>query len=313
MRTFRYVSLLVLLAFLGVEVFHVLPVLHAFQQARLAEQVSHPMHVTQAGAAMEIVAGFVTAPGATLTAWTLAAGSSLQIRNCDFNKAVRLLQFWADQQALGAIRIRSPKMHDNVQGVRVTTTASDVVPLNPLGLSQRLYPQDILTVEQSGSATAGDIESGVMLIHYEDLPGSSARFITNDQLMKRGVNEIGVRSALALGTAGGYSGEVAINATDDLFKANTDYALVGYVVDVECAVVRWRGADTGNYGVGGPGNETLRHVTANWFMRLSALHALPLIPVFNSANKQGILIDGVQDENGADTNVSSLFVELAPA
>jgi len=37
-----------------------------------------------------------------------------------------------------------------------------------------------------------------------------------------------------------------------------------------------------------------------------------MIPVFNSANKAGILIDGAQDENGADVTVQSIFAELAP-
>ena len=76
--------------------------------------------------------------------------------------------------------------------------------------------------------------------------------------------------------------------------------------------MRWRGADTGNLGIGGPGNETLRHVTREWFVRLTERFGIPLIPVFNYANKAGILLDGAQDENGADTTVTSIFAELAP-
>lgn len=270
-----------------------------------------PRYLT-AGPAMELLTGFVTAPSTTFTAWTLASGNSLQIRNCEMVKKVLLLQAWADNQAAGSLRIRSPKLHDMVQGIRLGVVASEVQPLLPLRTPQRLFPQDILTVDQTGSAVAGDIETGCLLVYYEDLPGTMARFITPDQLMKRGTNVEAVENTIATGTAGGYSGQEAINAEFDLMKANTDYALLGYQVSAECAAIRWLGADIGNLGIGGPGTEVMKHLTGNWFVRLSEQFGLPLIPVFNSANKQGILIDAAQDENGADVTVNSIFVELAP-
>lgn len=278
-----------------------------------AQALPPDLPVAHAGMAMEIIGGYVTAPSTTLTAWTLAAGNSLQIRNCDMTKMVRLLQMWGDWQTAGYLGVRSPKLHDNVRGIRYKGTASDCVPLLPFGREQRLYPQDVLTVEQSGSATGGDIESGALLIHYEDLPGANARLVMPDVLQKRGVNVVTVEDSLVTGTAGGWSGQEAINVETDLLKANTDYALIGYTVDTECCAVRWQGVDTANMGVGGPGNETLRHVTADWFRRLSLAYNLPCIPVFNSANKGAILLDALQDENGADPIVNSIFIELAPS
>lgn len=264
------------------------------------------------GPALQLVVGFVTAPSTTLTAWTLAAGDSLQIANCDFSKVVRLLNMWGDWQTSGFLGVRSPKLHDAVRGIRVKGVSATVTPLLPFGTFQRLFPQDVLVAEQSGSATAGDIETGALLVHYEDLPGVAARFITYDELMKRGVNTKSVENTLALGTAGGYSGGVAINATEDLLKANTDYALAGYECDVECAAIGYKGPDTGNVRLGGPGNPSLKHVTGNWFVRLAREYGLPLIPVINAANKGATFIDGVQDENGADSVVSSHFIELSP-
>lgn len=263
-------------------------------------------------AALEVLTGFTTAAGATPIAVTMATGNSNTIRAFDVNKLARLLDVYADMQVAGLTRIRSPKLHDAVQGIRLDTTISDVAPLLPSRSFQRLYTQDQLTIELAGSAVAGDIETVCLLIYYEDLPGIAARFIGIDELMRRTVNIFTVENTLALGTAGGYSGEEAINAEFDLGKNNVDYALVGYLVDVECATVRWRGADTGNLGVGGPGNETLRHVTKEWFIRLTERFGVPLIPVFNWANKAGILLDGAQDENGADTTVTSIFAELSP-
>ena len=263
------------------------------------------------GLAMELIAGQVTAPGAVLTALTMAGGTSRVVRNCDLTKQVRLLQSWVDVQAAGTWRIRSPKLHDNVQGIRLDTTISDVAPLLPWAGWQRLYPQDELTLELSGSAVGGDIESAAALIFYEDLPGANARLIGLDEIARRAVQIFTVENTLATGTAGGFSGEEAITAEFDLFKANTDYALLGYLVDTECGAVRWRGADIANLGIGGPGNETLRHVTAEWFVRLTRAYGMPFIPVFNSASKGGILLDALQDENGADVTVTSIFAELA--
>lgn len=263
------------------------------------------------GAAVELLTGFVTAPSTTLTNLTMATGNTLTVRGVDSSKQCKLISAWADNQALGVLDVRSPRMHDNVVGWQSEVVASVVQPLYPYGFQQRLYPQDTLTVQLSGSAVAGDIETACLLLYYEDVPGAAGRFITPDDLRQRGQNIIGVQNTLALGTAGGYSGSQAINTTNDQFKANTDYALLGYALSVECACVRYSCVDFGNLGVGGPGCEDLKDVTVNWFERLSMATKLPLIPVFNAANKNNFLIDGAQDENGADTVVTTFFVELA--
>lgn len=269
------------------------------------------------GPALELLTGFVTAPDTTQTALTMAAGNSLTIRNAALNSPVKLMSTWVDAQLRGILRIRSPKMHDNVQGIRFATIASEVQPLMDCAFPQLLYPQDVLTVDLSGSATGGDIETACLLVRYDDLPGQSARLIDSPTLKQRMVNVVTVENTLTTGTAGGYSGEEALNADFDLLKANTDYALIGYQVSPvagqtvgECACVRWRGADTGNLGVGGPGTDTDRWLTHRWFAYLSERSGLPCIPVFNSANRAGVLVDAAQDENGLDVIVTSILAEL---
>lgn len=264
------------------------------------------------GRALEVVTGFATAAAAAGSDLAAAAGNSLTVRNAREGSGIWLLQAWADVQTAGFFRIRSARMHDNVQGLRFDNIVSDVMPLLPMGTRQRLYPQDQLTLTISGAAVAGDIETASLLLYYEDVPGAEARLISYEDLLRRAVSYMSVENTIALGVAGGYSGEEAINVEFDLFKANTDYALLGYHVDVECATVRWRGADSANMGVGGPGIETERHLTKDWFSELARVSGLPLIPVFNSGNKDGILVDGAQDENGVDTTVISIFAELGP-
>ena len=282
-----------------------------------------PVQLTQSPegylhAALELLTGFVTAPDTTQTALTMAVGNSLTIRNAAPDAQVKLLTAWVDKQLRGILRIRSPKLADGVQGLRFADVASEVQPIFDPMFAQRLYPQDTLSVDLSGSATGGDIETACLLIYYPDLPGSGARLFSPADIKNRMTGNIfSVENSLATGTAGGYSGEEAINADFDLMKANTDYALLGYLLSPvagqtvgECACVRWRGVDTGNLGVGGPGTDTDRWLTHRWFVWLSERTGLPLIPVFNSANKGGILVDAAQDENGLDVIVNSIFAEL---
>lgn len=261
--------------------------------------------------ALELLAGIATAPSTTITALTMSTGLTNTVRNCGDETEVKMLSAWADVQGVGFLQARSPKMHDNVRGITMATAIAEVDPLLPRGFAQRLYSQDTLTLGISGSATGGDIETGCFLLYYPTLPGIDARFITPDELAQRGRGIMGQTNVIATGTAGNFSGSQAINASQDNWKANVDYALVGFTVDVDCAAVRWIGSDSGNLGVGGPGNAKDRQLTSQWFLELSRQFSLPLIPVFNAANKSSILIDAAQDENGADVTVTSLFVELA--
>ena len=261
---------------------------------------------------MEIITGRVVAPSTTLTALTMSAGDSLTIRNAPLDSLILLLQAWADNQSDGTLRIRSPRMHDNVEGLRLDVLASEVKPLLPNRFSQPLIPQDQLTVQLSGSATAADIESAAMMVWYDNLPGIAARMIDAPTLIANMVNLMSVENTLALGTGGGYSGEEPITSEFDQLKANTDYALVGYLVDAECAAVGWRGSDSGNLRIGGPGDELGRDYTRSWFYNMAFMYQMPMIPVFNAANKDAILIDGVQDENGTDVTLTSILAQLKP-
>jgi hypothetical protein len=263
------------------------------------------------GKALELISGFVTAPSTTVTALTMGSGNSSTVRNAPLDSKISLLSAWADNQTAGVLRIKSPRLHDNVQGMRFGVVASEPQPVFPLGMSQKLISQDSLDLGLSGSATAGDIESACMLIYYDNLPGIESRLITAAEAKERAIHIVTVENSLATGTAGGYSGEEALNVEYDLLKANTDYAILGFIVSAECAAVRYRGSDLGNLGVGGPGNDNDQEMTSNWFLTLSEKTGLPLVPVFNSANVDALLIDAVQDENGTDVIVWTILAELS--
>lgn len=262
------------------------------------------------GRAFEVITGFTTAASTTVTALTMGTGDSLTVKNAPLGSDVWLLQVWSQHSSKAMIRIRSPKLHDNVQGIRLATISQNPYPLLPWGFKQKLFPQDALVVEQTGSATAGAIETTSLLIYYSDLPGQDARLISPEEVMRRMVNIVTIENTLALGTAGGYSGSEAINAEFDVLKANTDYALLGYLCDASTATVGWKGPDTGNLRVGGPGHISIPTQTSDWFVRLSRVYGIPMIPVINMANKGATNIDGAQDDGGVDPKIIHIYAEL---
>lgn len=264
------------------------------------------------GRALEIIASQVTAPGAVPVATAAVAGDSLVVRNTNNQSRIFLLSAWAKNQAAGLLQIRSPRMHDNVVGMQFEIAAASPVPELFSDAPQELISQDTLSVLLAGSATAGDIELAHLLLYYEDLPGVNARLISPDDLQRRIVNIMSARVTIATGVAGGWSGGQAINSTNDQFKANTDYAILGCSMSALAGAIGIQGADFGNLRVGIPAFPGLQVDLRNWFVDISYRFGLPLIPVFNSANKQGVLLTATQDENGADPTVSLLCAQLSP-
>lgn len=260
------------------------------------------------GKALELISFQATAPGAG-AAMAAVAGNSLTLR--DSRAPIWLVAFWQRRQVSGFTRLTSPLLHDAVVGIQCT---------GPIGVSlslrnslQRLFTQDAVTAFGSGSATAGDIEQSCFLAAYEDLPGVNANLIDESELIRRGEEIYSWANTLALGTAGGYSGSEAVNTEQDQFKANQEYAIMGYEVSVAAAAVRWVSSDFGNLGVGGPSGAASEGViTHNWFVDLSNRSGMPLIPVFNSSNKALTLVDGLTDENGVDAVITTTAVRLAP-
>jgi len=269
------------------------------------------------GRILDTVTGFVTAPGGTFTAWTLATGDSLSVRAAVPNTNIWLIGAWAWNQVAGVLRVRSPRMHDNVQGIRMRTPVNLIQNKIPIrltpGAAQKLFTQDTLIVEQTGSGVGGNIETGSLLIWYDDVPGVAGRFIDQATLKKNGVNIMEQEVTVTTGIAGGYTGAVAVNSQSgtDNWKANTDYALVGGVTDSRLNSITLKGVDSGNVRVSFPGELTEPNETINWFASLAAATGLPCIPVFNSQNKAAITVEGVSQQGAVTAVITLVFVELA--
>lgn len=263
--------------------------------------------------ALDTITGTGTAIGASLAALTVNAGDSFQIKNAPLTAPIWLLSFWADVQAAGIARIRSPKMHDNVDCLRSRTLVNCMDPLLPFGIPQLLYPQDTTVWELAGSAVAGQIESVQALVYYADLPGQATRLLDEQTLRSRMKNYFGNRIAITLGTTAAYAGSRAINGDQDLLKANTDYAVLGATTDTRVAGISLRGPDTGNLRVTVPGGTNVLNAFQfgeRFFLHLAKAFKLPLIPIINSANKGATQVDCMADNNGGTANVTIWLAEL---
>jgi hypothetical protein len=262
------------------------------------------------GPALDTVVSQGTAIGASLAATTVASGDSLTVRNASLTSKVWLIECWAHNQATGALRIRSPKLHDNVDAIRARVISGQVDPQLPLGAKVQLFPQDTLIHELAGSAVGGQIESLVTMLYYEDLPGQAGRFIDIAALRSRQKTIIGQRIAITYPTVVGYGGARAINGDNDQFHANTDYAILGVTTDVIAGAITIKGADTGNLRVAVPGKIADFNLTSRWFYHLTDRLGFPLIPVVNSANKAGIIVEAISNQAGGTGNVTIWMAEL---
>jgi hypothetical protein len=266
------------------------------------------------GRAIECVSGYASNPGSTLTTLLPSTGQSFTIRGTDTTKGTWLLNAWAFCATVGELRITSPRLHDQVQGIRNRVIAAGVYPLvagpNNDGFTQRLYAQDGLTAQITGGSS--EIDLACLLIGYDDLAGVSGRFIDQPTLLKNGLNVVTAEVSISAVTTGLWGGGTAINSSYDNLIANTDYAILGGMTDTRGCGVGITGVDFGNLRVGFPCEPSLRFMTQNWFQELATAFSTAYIPVFNSANKTQTIIDLCTNQAGGSYIVNLQLVQLAP-
>jgi len=275
------------------------------------------------GRALEVISGFVasstTAP--VFTPVTNAAGNTTAIRNYPDSSRADIIQAWilGDTSAVeNELRITSPRMHDNVVGITLIggdqaspTIPGAGAPLMSSYVNELVYAQDVLTVALA-EAGATNQQNESLLVYYQNLPGTDARLATWPEIKPRVRHQLGVEVAITTGgTPGEYGGAVAINALDDQFKANQDYAILGYTCDaigVSVSTLGITSADFGNLRLGGPVSVPAIE-TRDWFIRLSEDLGEPCIPIFNAANKATTIVDAV-DTVAASTFTVTLLLAL---
>lgn len=229
--------------------------------------------------AFEVVFGSATNPRATITECTAAAGQNFQVKASDANATLN--QIWGFNASGGIIRVRSPRMHDDVQGIRARVNRSLPQVLLPYDVAEQLYSTDTLIVETSGGEAETD--NVFLLIHYPALPGSEGRLMHDTEVMPNIDAVIGVELSARTGAVGRWGAPIALNTSMDLFQRPRNYAILGYQLSAACGAIVFSGTDVGPLRHGGPGMEE-PDVTSEWFVGLARESKQAAIPVFNSQN-----------------------------
>lgn len=259
---------------------------------------------------IEAIGFSATAAAAAGSIATALPGDSLTIKNATPGTHVLLLDWYADHQSSLWSQLIWPGAHDTTRNLRSRIVASEVRSLISLGIPATFLPQDPLSATIAGGAVAGDVDTNILLLLYEDFPTIKAKLLTLAQLSERTVRITSIEATITTLAGPGWSGAELINAESNLLRANTDYAIMGATIGVECAALGIRSPDFGGARIAIPGNDLSELITQNYFTTLSQRFNRALIPVINSGNKDNILIDAAQDENAAAVPFTLHLAEL---
>lgn len=260
------------------------------------------------GSIWEVITGRATNPAA-LAALTMNTGDTANVRSFGEGATPYLENAWTQQATAGILRVRSPRLHDSTQNIRLVAGAAAPEALLPLGTEQRVYQTDSLTLEIQGGGA--EVDAAAFLMYYGNVSSGMGRFAMWEQIKPLIRNYLTVQVDVAGPvTSGDWSPGTTMTNFTDLLHADTWYAVLGYTIDAPCLAVALRGPDTGNYRVGGPG-DTNPEETRDWFKRLALAHGTPHIPVLNSQNDGATQAFVARITAAGTVNVAFNMVELS--
>lgn len=241
------------------------------------------------GVAIDTVAFGVTNPGAAPAAdnTAVAAGDSKTVRN--FAPTSRARLDWVSRQGVtaGFVGVKSPRLHDVSRGLQWILTETPAGVLMPRETGQPVYGADVLQITVSGGGA--EIDGGALAIYYYDMPGVSALLKSPGDVLPMVANIKPTEVDVPITAVANAWVDTAISTTENLLKANTYYAVLGYETDTAAAAVGVKGPETGNLRICGPG--VLSGLTvADYFLEMSLRHTAPYIPVFNANNRANFFV-----------------------
>ena len=258
--------------------------------------------------AIDTIIGHAANPSTTFTAVTFNTGDSGAVRSFPATDSAKIERVMRGGTTAGAVRVLSPRVHDNVRGITYTSAENPSVFNMPQMMGQQVYPQDTLAVTVTGGTAETDL--AVLSIYYNNLPGSNARLHSwadiNSLIQYIKPMEVDVTNSATIGTWT----DTVITTTEDLLIANRDYAVLGYITDTNITVLGVKGTETGNLRIAGPGT-TASDDTSSFFVDWSNNEGTPHIPVINSANKGGLFVSTADSVASSTPKVQLILALLS--
>jgi hypothetical protein len=258
--------------------------------------------------ALQTIAGFFTAGAAGTNIVTPAAGDTFTVPSFALSSQAYLENIYASGATVDFIRVRSPRLHDANQGLRLWVGSTPRRSMLPYGMNETLYPSDTPTVEIDATGAGSN---GVLATYgFTDLPGVSPRLAMWADVQPRIVHVMGCEVDVTSGAIGTWGASSAINSSFDNFEAGADYAWLGYSMSVACLGIAMTGKDTGNLKIGGPGASD-DYESTNFFITMSNESGRPCIPIIAANNKGSTVLQNVDVAAATATKVTLLLAQLA--
>jgi len=257
---------------------------------------------------LQTMAGFFTAAGAGTNVATPAPGDNFSVASFSPSSKAYLENVSAAGATTDFVRIRSPRLHDVNQGLRLFTGATKQRNLLPWGMNETLYSSDNPTVEIDATGAGS---GGILVTYgYDDLNGGNPRLDVWPSIQPRIVHVSGVEVDVTSGAIGAWGNGAAINSSFDNFEAGADYALLGYICSEPCLGVALTGKDTSNFKIGGPGDgDPIK--TREYFINAANETGRPFIPIIAANNKGGTILQNVDVAAATAIKVTLLLAQLA--
>lgn len=258
---------------------------------------------------LRTVPGFFTAAGAGTNAATVSPGAVGTFAIDAFNSGNAYIeQIWASGATTDFVRVRSPRMHDANQGLRLRTGTIQNANLLPWGSEIQVYSSDVPTVEIDATGAG----SGVVVVTYgyDDLSTGAPKLANWSEIQSRIIDVMDTEVSVTSGAIGAYGVAAAVNSSFDNFKADFTYAVLGYVCSAAVACVALNGPDTGNFDIGMPGDSDARE-TRDYFVRLARDSGRASIPMIQANNRGGTVLKSVDSAAATAVKVSLTLARLS--
>ena len=260
--------------------------------------------------ALKTVPGFFTAGGAgtNIVAVSPGAVGTFVIDSFSNGKAY-LESVWGNGATLDFLRVRSGRIHDAQQGIRLQVGAIQRANLIPWPSQQTFYPVDNLTVE--ADATGAGTQAVALTYGFDDLGGTSQTIARWEEVSPRIIDIMGQQvNVVASATIGTYGAGVALNAFADNWKAGQQYALLGYTLSTAVTCVSLNGVNTSGQDIGFPGDTDARE-TRDYFKKMAWETQRACIPIIDANNKGATILKCVDIAAATATSVSLILARLA--